>query len=186
MKGPTQGIGEGQLYEASSGPDVLRFRWTARCLLHQVNLLPPQADAEKAQILREFLGRIGPYFVIEDPLHCDYGFNIEIGNDFYANVDLVILDCARVLIGDNVFVGPNGGIYTSGHPLDAERRNAGLEYALPITTGNNVWIGGSPGILPGVTIPDGAVIGSGANVTRDVPEHVLWRGQSSADHPQHH
>ncbi|RYD94141.1 MAG: sugar O-acetyltransferase, partial [Sphingomonadales bacterium] len=103
-------------------------------------------------------------------------FNIEIGDDFYANVNLVILDGAKVTIGNNVFIAPNVGLYTAGHPLDVTRRNAGLEYALPITIGNNVWIGGGVSIMPGVTIHDGAVIGSGAVVTRDIPANVIAAG----------
>lgn len=96
--------------------------------------------------------------MIEGPFHCGYGFNIDIGEDFYANVNLVILDGAKVAIGSNVFIAPNVGIDTAGHPLDAARLNAGLEYALPVMIGNDVWIGG------------------GAVVTRDVPPEVVCAG----------
>ena len=109
-------------------------------------------------------------------MHCDYGFNIEIGARFYANVNLVILDGAKVSIGNDVFIAPNVGIYTAGHPLDAERRNQGLEYAHPVSIGDNVWIGAGVNILPGVSIGANSVIGAGAVVVRDIPEGVLAAG----------
>ena len=102
--------------------------------------------------------------------------NIEIGENFYANVNLVILDGAKVSIGANAFIAPNVGIYTAGHPLDAEQRNRGLEYARPVTIGNNVWIGAGVCILPGVTIGDNTVIGAGSVVTKDIPSNVLAVG----------
>ena len=92
-----------------------------------------------------------------------------MGDNFYANHNLVILDCAEVIFGDNVFIGPNCGFYTAGHPLDAETRNSGLEFAKPIKIGSNVWIGGNVCVMPGVTIGDGAVIGGGSVVVDDIP-----------------
>jgi acetyltransferase-like isoleucine patch superfamily enzyme len=115
-------------------------------------------------------------FHIEQPFYCDYGYNIEIGENFYTNHNVVILDCAKVTFGDNVFVAPNCGFYTAGHPLDAETRNKGLENAKPITIGNNVWLGAGCSVLPGVTIGDNAVIGAGSVVTKDIPAHVLALG----------
>src|SRR5690606_31153332 len=160
----------GLLYDANYDPAVLEKRKAAKHILHRLNALSPDDEVDRAELVTGLLGRIGVRFVIEGPFHCDYGFNIEIGDNFYANVNLVILDGAKVTIGNNVFIAPNVGIYTAGHPLDAERRNAGLEYALPITIGDNVWIGG------GVTIGEGAVIGGGAVVTRDVPPYVVSAG----------
>ena len=104
------------------------------------------------------------------------GLIIEVGENFYANVNLVILDGTKVTIGDNAFIAPNVGIYTAGHPLDAERRNQGLEYAYPIRIGNNVWIGAHSVILPGVTIGDHVVIGAGSVVTKDIPSYSLAVG----------
>ena len=115
-------------------------------------------------------------FWIEQPFLCDYGYNIEIGENFYANYNLIVLDCAKVTIGDNAFIAPNVGIYTAGHPLTAEQRNSGLEYAYPITIGNNVWIGAGVHICPGVTIGDNAVIGAGSVVVKDIPPHALACG----------
>lgn len=128
------------------------------------------------QLLKSFLGKTGNNLIIEPPFACDYGYNIEVGENFYANVNLVILDGAKVCIGDNAFIAPNVGIYTAGHPLDAEQRNRGLEYARPVTIGHNVWIGAGVNILPGVTIGDNTVIGAGSVVTKDIPSNVLAVG----------
>jgi len=114
--------------------------------------------------------------VITAPFWCDYGSNIEIGENFYTNHNCVILDCAKVTFGDNVLIGPNCGFYTAGHPLDAVRRNQGLEYARPIHIGHNVWIGGGVQVAPGFTIGDDAVIGAGSVVTKDIPTGVLAAG----------
>lgn len=111
--------------------------------------------------------------MIEQPFYCDYGYNIEIGENFYSNVNCVILDGAKVTFGDNVFVAPNCGFYTAGHALDAEQRIQGLEYAYPITIGNNVWIGAQVCVLPGVTIGDNTIIGAGSVVTKSIPA-MCW------------
>ncbi|MDE6812956.1 MAG: sugar O-acetyltransferase, partial [Duncaniella sp.] len=103
-------------------------------------------------------------------------YNITLGENFYSNVNLVILDCAKVTFGDNVFIAPDCGFHTAGHPLDVEQRNAGLEYARPITVGNNVWIGAGVHVLPGVTIGDNCVIGAGSLVNRDIPSGSLAVG----------
>ncbi|GET06446.1 hypothetical protein SY212_14760 [Ligilactobacillus agilis] len=111
---------------------------------------------------------------INDIKNIDY--NIELGENFYANHNLVILDGAKVTFGDNVFVAPNCGFYTAGHPLDYERRNAGLEYAYPITVGDNVWIGGGVQVMPGVTIGSNVVISGGSVVTKDIPDNCVAVG----------
>jgi len=166
----------GLLYDANHDPQVLRQRAAAKAKLFEFNHSHPDDGERRDAILRGLFARIGEGFVIEGPLQCDYGFNIEIGARFYANVNLVILDGARVTIGDNVFIAPNVGIYTAGHPLDAERRNQGLEYAHPVSIGDNVWIGAGVNILPGVSIGANSVIGAGAVVVRDIPEGVLAAG----------
>jgi len=119
---------------------------------------------------------MGESFCITAPFWCDYGYNIEIGENFYTNHNCVILDGAKVKFGDNVFVAPNCGFYTAGHPIDFQRRNAGLEYAYPITVGDNVWFGGGVQVMPGVTIGSNVVIASGSVVNRDIPDNVVAAG----------
>ena len=167
---------QGLLYDANYDVELLADREKAKEQLYDYNRLRPSQQAEKTQQLKSLLGKTGNKLIIEPPFACDYGYNIEVGENFYANVNLVILDGARVSIGDNVFIAPNVGIYTAGHPLDAEQRNEGLEYAYPVTIGNNVWIGAGVNILPGVTIGDNVVIGAGSVVTKDIPANVLAVG----------
>ena len=107
---------------------------------------------------------------------CDYGYNITFGENFFANHNLVILDCAKVTFGNNVFIGPNCGFYTAGHPIDFEQRNRGLEYAYPIKVGSNVWFGGGVQVMPGVSIGSNVVIGGGSIVTKDIPSNVIAVG----------
>lgn len=107
---------------------------------------------------------------------CDYGYNINVGERFYANHNLIILDAGGVSFGDDVFIGPSCGFYTSGHPLDFERRNQGLEYAYPIKVGNNVWFGAGVQVMPGVTIGDNVVIGDGSLVVKDIPSNSIAFG----------
>lgn len=166
----------GLLYDANNDEALLRQREVAKARLFEFNTTPPGDHARRREILRTLIPRMGDNFLIEAPFHCDYGNNIEIGKNFYANVNLVILDGAKVTIGDNVFIAPNVGLYTAGHPMDVGRRNQGLEYALPITLGDNVWIGAGVSVLPGVTIGAGSVIGAGAVVLKDVPSSVLAAG----------
>lgn len=166
----------GLLYDANYDEELLADREKAKELLYDYNLLRPSQKEEKKQLLQTLLGRTGEQVIIEPPFACDYGYNIEIGENFFANMNCVILDGAKVRIGDNVFIAPNVGIYTAGHPLDVEQRNKGLEYAYPVTIGNNVWIGAGVHILPGVTIGDNVVIGAGSVVTKDIPSDVLAVG----------
>lgn len=144
--------------------------------LGRFNALPPQAREEAAALLKELFGKTGESVHVVPPLYCDYGTNIQVGENFFANYQLTVLDCAPVTIGDNVQIAPNVSIYTAGHPLHPDSRNSGYEYALPITIGDNVWIGGNVVICPGVTIGDCAVIGAGSVVTRDVPPWTVAAG----------
>lgn len=167
---------QGLLYDANYDKELLADREKAKEVLYDYNRLRPSQQSEKTQLLKSFLGKTGEQLIIEPPFACDYGYNIEVGENFYANVNLVILDGAKVSIGDNAFIAPNVGIYTAGHPLDAAQRNQGLEYARPVTIGHNVWIGAGVSILPGVTIGNNAVIGAGSVVTKDIPDSVLAVG----------
>ena len=166
----------GLLYGANYDPELLSDRETAKELLYDYNRLRPSQQTERTELLKKLLGRTGENFIIEPPFACDYGYNIEIGENFYANVNLDILDGAKVKIGDNAFIAPNVGIYTAGHPLNASQRNQGLEYAYPVTIGHNVWIGAGAIILPGVTVGDNVVIGAGSVVTKDIPDKSLAVG----------
>lgn len=112
----------------------------------------------------------------EPPFHCEYGNHIEVGENFYANVNCIMLDVGKITIGDNVLFGPNVSIYTAGQPIHPESRNSGYEYGIPVTIGSNVWIGGSCVILPGVSIGNNVVIGAGSVVTKDIPDNVCAAG----------
>lgn len=167
---------QGLLYDANYDTEIVNDRRNAQIVLFEYNHTSPAQQEERAKIIKGLLAKTGENVTVESPFACDYGYNIEVGENFFANVNLVILDGAKVRIGDNAFIAPNVGIYTAGHPLDAERRNQGLEYARPITIGHNVWIGAGVSILPGVTIGDNTVIGAGSVVTKDIPSHVLAVG----------
>lgn len=167
---------QGILYDANYDTELLTERERAKEILFDYNRLRPSQKEERLGLLKQLLGKSGKDVIIEPPFACDYGYNIEVGENFYANVNLVILDGAKVTIGDHVFLAPHVGIYTAGHPLDAARRNQGLEYAYSVVIGNNVWVGAGVHILPGVTIGDNTVIGAGSVVTKDIPSGVLAVG----------
>lgn len=167
---------KGLLYNPNHDKELLDAQDEAKRVLYGYNNLPPWEKEKRLEILKKFLGKVGENPIIHSPFHCDYGYNIEIGNDFFANMNLIILDGAKVTIGNNVYIAPNVGIYTAGHPFDVKQRNEGLEYAYPVTIGNNVWIGAQVAILPGVTIGNNSVIGAGSIVSRDIPSGVLAVG----------
>lgn len=151
-------------------------RMAARVRTREYNSLEPGDDDRRNELIREILGKTGKQIFIEAPFICDYGKNIEVGENFYANFNLVILDVARVVIGDNVMIAPNVSIYTAGHPVHPVSRNSGYEYGIGITIGNNVWIGGNVVINPGVRIGDNVVIGAGSVVTKDIPDNFIAVG----------
>lgn len=130
----------------------------------------------RTQLLKELFGSTGEHITVEPPFRCDYGSNIFIGEKFYANFDCIILDVAKVFIGNNCLFGPRVCVYTPCHPIDAEVRNSYVEYGKEIHIGNNVWVGGSAVINPGVTIGNNVVIGSGSVVTKDIPDNVVAAG----------
>lgn len=166
----------GKLYDANNDIELVSEREACKEVCYELNSLRPSQKKERENIIRRLFGKTGKSFLIEQPFYCDYGYNIEIGENFYSNVNCVILDGAKVTFGDNVFVAPNCGFYTAGHALDAEQRIQGLEYAYPITIGNNVWIGAQVCVLPGVTIGDNTIIGAGSVVTKSIPANVLAVG----------
>ena len=166
----------GMLYNSMIEEDLVQDRQQAKKLCKEYNDTDSLDMEKKTAIMKNLLGKAEENFWIESPFMCDYGYNIEVGRNFYANYNLVVLDCAKVTIGDNVFIAPNVGIYTAGHPIVAEQRNSGLEYAYPISIGSNVWIGAGTHICPGVTIGDNVVIGAGSVVTKDIPSGTVAYG----------
>lgn len=144
--------------------------------IYEYNQLLPGNEEKQEEIIRSIIGKCGQSICIEAPFHCDYGSNIEVGNNFYANYNLTILDVGKVIIGENVMIAPNVSIYTAGHPIHPDSRNSGYEYGISITIGDNVWIGGSSVINPGVHIGNNVVIGSGSVVTKDIPDNAIVAG----------
>jgi len=167
---------KGLLYDGNYDEALKLERTKAKMLCQKYNNTPYDNFEERNKIIKELLYKTGNNFLIEQSFYCDYGYNIEIGENFYSNHNLVILDPAKVIFGDNVFIGPNCGFYTAGHPLEIEKRNKGLEYARPIKIGNNVWIGGNVVVLPNVTIGDNCTIGAGSVVTKDIPANSVAVG----------
>lgn len=151
-------------------------RQECRRKLYRLNQLPPEEYGQIPALLKELFGKTGEQIFLELPFRCDFGSHIEVGENFIANYNLTILDVAQVKIGCNVMIAPNVSIYTAGHPLHPDSRNSGYEYGIPITIGDNVWIGGSSVILPGVTIGSNVVIGAGSVVTKDIPDNRVAAG----------
>ena len=156
--------------------ELINERIKCKLLCQEYNRLKYVDIENREKILKQILGKTKGKFFVEQPFICDYGYNIKIGENFYSNHNLTILDCAKVIFGDNVLVGPNCSFYTAEHPLDYEARNKGLEFAHPIKIGNNVWIGGSVTILSGVTVGNNVVIGAGSVVTKDIPDDCVVAG----------
>jgi maltose O-acetyltransferase len=174
MKTEKEKMLAGELYNALD-PELSRERHEAREHCRAL-LACPLADAEQRQrILSALLGTLTDVW-IEPPFYCDYGRNIRLGRKVFFNFDCVVLDVMLVQIGDHTKFGPAVQIYTAMHPLDAEERRSGLEFARPVTIGSDVWVGGGAIICPGVTIGDRAVIGAGSVVTRNVPADSFAAG----------
>ncbi len=165
----------GELYDANDNM-LIKDRACCKDLCYEYNSTYPSDTQKQAKIMSKILGRIKGEFSITAPFWCDYGYNIEIGKNFYTNHNCIILDCAKVTFGDNVLIGPDCGFYTAAHPIDAAARNTSVEYAKPITVGDNVWFGGGVKVLPGVKIGSNVVIGAGSIVTKDIPDNVIAFG----------
>lgn len=145
--------------------------------IYDFNQLPPSRQSKEApQMIKNIFGKTGENVWVEAPFHCDYGWNIEVGENFYSNYNLTILDVGKVTLGKNVQIAPNVSIYTAGHPVHPDSRNSGYEYGIPVTIGDNVWIGGNTVILPGVTIGNNVVIGAGSVVSKDIPDNMIAVG----------
>lgn len=159
----------------SDDETLCKERLAARALTWRYNNSAPEETQCRHALLQQLLGSVGKAW-IEPPFRCDYGYNIHIGHNFYANFDCVILDVCPVRIGDNCMLGPGVHIYTATHPIDATLRTRGIEYGIPVSIGNNVWIGGRAIINPGVTLGDNVVVASGSVVVKDVPANCVVAG----------
>lgn len=175
MKSEKEKMLAGEVYQAFD-EQLVQERQAAKEVVFDLNALHPRDTARKEALLRQLLGATGTKFHIELPFRCDYGYNIRVGENFYANYNCTLLDCAPITVGDNVLLAPNVSLFTAGHPLHAVPRGQEYEYAFPITIGHNVWIGGNVVVNPGVRIGDNVVIGSGSVVTKDLPANVVAVG----------
>lgn len=151
-------------------------RFACKEKIYEFNQLPPKDNKKVPDLLKDLLGKTGENIWVEAPFHCDYGKNIEVGENFFANYNLTILDVGKVTIGKNAQIAPNVSIYTAGHPIHPDSRNTGYEYGISISIGDNVWIGGNVVILPGVTIGNNVVIGAGSVVSKDIPDNQIAVG----------
>lgn len=175
MKTEKQKMLAGEPYFAGD-EQLTEERNRARRLIYTYNNTSPDELEARQEILSHLFGAVGESIFIEPSFKCDYGYNIYVGENFYANFDCVMLDVCKIEIGDNCLLAPGVHIYTATHPLDAVRRTNGVELGKPVKIGHNVWVGGRAVINPGVTIGDNAVIASGAVVVKDVPANVLVGG----------
>jgi len=164
----------GDFYD-STDTELMKDRIKAKRLCKLYNIMILDDREAGIDILKDlFQTEEAPH--IEPNFWCDYGYNIKFGKNFYANHNLTILDVNVVKFGDNVMCAPNVQIYTAGHPIDAQKRNSGLEFGKPITIGDNVWIGGGAIILPDITIGNNVVIAAGSVITKNVPDNVVVAG----------
>ena len=168
----------GQIY-FSNDSELVRERAIVHSECHVYNSTPG-CNPEKLNRLSSHFGSVGKGCDIVPPFYCDYGYNLHLGDNVFFNLNCVILDCARVRIGDRVKFGPGVQVYTAGHVLDPVRRGAGDEFAEEIAIESDVWVGGGAIILPGVSIGYGSVIGAGSVVSRDIPERVVAVGNPCA------
>ena len=166
----------GFLYDANYDKEIVEIRTRCADLCYEFNNCKPSDRKRQRELLNQILGSIKGELVITAPFYCDCGFNISVGENFYTNHNVTILDAAKVTFGDNVFVAPNCVFSTAGHAIDSEQRNRGLEIALPITVGDSVWIGANVSVLPGVTIGSNTIIGAGSVVNKDIPDGVIACG----------
>lgn len=158
-----------------SDDSVMEEQKVCRRILQKLNFADRSDFDTLAEIVKELLGKSENAF-INPPFYCDYGKNIEVGKNFFANYNCTIIDVAKVKIGDNCQFAPNVSIYTAGHPLHPVARNSLYEYGIEVTVGDNVWIGGNTVIMPGVHIGSNTVIGAGSLVTKDIPDWVVAAG----------
>lgn len=166
---------KGEMYLADDEV-LVKERLNARRLFREFNSTLETELEKRTEILKELFEEVAGKIYIEPTFKCDYGYNIKVGENFYANYDCVMLDVCPITIGNNVFLAPGVHIYTATHPLDQIERNSGYEYGKPVKIGDNVWLGGRAVICPGVTIGNNVVVAAGAVVTKNVPNNVVVGG----------
>lgn len=166
----------GEMLYWPADKELAEGRARAKELCYDYNQCRPSEDMKRVALLKELLGKTGNDVWMEQPIYFDYGSNTEVGENFFANTNCVILDVAKVKIGKNVMFAPNVSIYTAGHPIHPDNRNSAWEYGISVTIGDNVWVGGNVVINPGVHIGDNVVIGSGSVVTKDIPSNTVAAG----------
>lgn len=167
---------KGELQDANNDETLIAERNACKQLCYEYNITSYKDSKQRAEILEKIIKKIGKNCKIEPNFYCDYGYNIELGDNFYINHNSVFWDEALIKFGNNVFIGPNCGFYTASHPIDAAKRNQGLETAKAIKVGDNVWIGGNVCVLGGVTIGNNVVIGAGSVVVKDIPDNSIAVG----------
>ncbi len=156
--------------------EILAKNYRTKDLLHEYNSIVPSNVEAKEAFLKKYLGKCGENPVFMAPFQCDLIENLEIGDNFYANHNLVVLNNAKVYIGNNVLIGPNSCLAAPGHPINVKKRNEGYEFATPIIIEDNVWLGAGVNVMPGVTIGKNSVVGAGSVVTKDIPANVIAVG----------
>ncbi|MDC3412028.1 sugar O-acetyltransferase [Terrihalobacillus insolitus] len=174
-KSEKQKMLDGDLYHPSD-PQLVEEKARARKLTRAFNETPESKLKKREEIIKSLFGSTGSNLYMESNFHCDYGYNIHIGENFYANYDCVMLDGGTITIGDNSMIAPGVHIYTAGHPMDPTERSTGIEYTKPVVIGDNVWIGGRSVINPGVTVGNNVVVASGSVVTKDIPDNAVVAG----------
>lgn len=160
----------------ASDNEILEELNRMKDLVWEYNRLKPSLREEREKLIRRMLGKVGENPLINQPFYCDFGTNISIGDNFFSNFNFTVLDEAAVIIGNNCFIAPNVSIYTVGHPIDPIERNKKIETAMPVVIGDNVWIGGSVTVLPGVTIGNNVTIGAGSVVVKSIPDNCVAVG----------
>lgn len=165
----------GELYSPEDA-ELSAMHDKARKLFEKYNKIPASKQKKRDKLIKKILGKTGNVVRVETPFYCDYGVNIEVGENFFSNYGLIILDVNKVKIGKNCMIAPNVGIYSATHPIRAEERYNGVELGFPITIGDNCWIGGGAVICPGVTLGDNVVVGAGSVVTKSFKSNVVIAG----------
>lgn len=175
MKTEKEKMLAGELYDPLDR-QLIDERLAARLLIKALNDTREDEIEERGRILKELMPNAQAGLWLQPPFYCDYGYNMKVGEKVFFNFNCVVLDVVQVVIGSRTLFGPNVQIYTATHPMDHTERASGLEFAKPIIIGEDVWLGGSAIVCPGVNIGDRTIIGAGSVVTKDIPSDVFAAG----------